>query len=267
LIDQIPKDAIALNWGYEANHPFDEEARQFREAGVEFYVCPGTSSWCSIAGRTDNMLANIRSAADAGLKHGAAGFLNTDWGDHGHLQYLPISYPGLAAGAAMSWCTDSNRDQPLATALDLHAFSDHAAVMGTLAVDLGNVYQSVGKLIANRSALFNILVPSSTHSDPMNGMTPAGLEAAEVAIAAAMHGLDSAQMDLPDAELIKSEFANAAAMLRHACRRGKWILDTSTKNKSDLTDERTAIIDSHRRCWLARNRPGGLEDSVARLAE
>jgi hypothetical protein len=101
----------------------------------------------------------------------------------------------------------------------------------------------------------------------MNGMTPAGLEAAEVAIAAAMHGLDSAQMDLPDAELIKSEFANAAAMLRHACRRGKWILDTSTKNKSDLTDERTAIIDSHRRCWLARNRPGGLEDSVARLAE
>jgi hexosaminidase len=267
LIGQIPKDTIALNWGYEANHPFDREAARFREAGIEFYVCPGTSSWCSIAGRTDNMLANIRSAADAGLKHGAAGFLNTDWGDHGHLQYLPISYPGLAAGAAMCWCADSNRDQPLAPALDLHAFCDRAAVMGTLACDLGNVYQSVGKSIGNRSALFNILVPSSTHSDPMNGIARPGLEAAAAAIVAAMRRLDSAQMDSPDAELIKSEFANAAAMLRHACRRGKWRLDPSSVKRSELSEELSAIIESHRRCWLARNRLGGMEDSVARLAE
>ena len=98
LIQQLPKDLIALNWGYEAEHPFDAETRQFSESGLEFYVCPGTSSWCSIAGRTDNMLANQCAAAQAGLAHRASGYLNTDWGDYGHLQYLPLTYAGLAAG-------------------------------------------------------------------------------------------------------------------------------------------------------------------------
>ena len=60
LIRQLPPNVIALNWGYEADHPFDAEASRFSQSGVPFYVCPGTSSWCSIAGRTDNMLANQR---------------------------------------------------------------------------------------------------------------------------------------------------------------------------------------------------------------
>ena len=147
LIRRLPKDVIALNWGYEADHPFEAEARQFGQSGLEFYVCPGTSSWCSIAGRTDNMLANQRAAAEAGLAHGAGGYLNADWGDYGHLQYLPMSYAGLAAGAGMSWCLESNRDLPLAQRLDVHAFADSAGVMGKAACELGNVYKAVGKII------------------------------------------------------------------------------------------------------------------------
>ena len=51
-------------------------------------------------GRTDNAIANLKSAAACGVANGAIGYLNTDWGDIGHLQYLPISYLGFAAGAA-----------------------------------------------------------------------------------------------------------------------------------------------------------------------
>ena len=109
LIPKLPKDVVALNWGYEIGHPFAKETAAFQDAGVPFYVCPGTSSWCTIAGRTDNALVNLKDAADQGLAHGAIGYLNTDWGDHGHLQYLPISYLGLVAGAAYSWCIASNR--------------------------------------------------------------------------------------------------------------------------------------------------------------
>ena len=43
---------------------------------------------------------------------------------------------------------------------------------------------------------------------------------AERRVDEAMASLDRAQMDRPDAELIQSEIRNAAAMLRHACRRG-----------------------------------------------
>jgi hypothetical protein len=47
-------------------------------------------------------IENLRSAAEHGLKNGATGYLNTDWGDFGHLQYLPISFLGFALGAAYS---------------------------------------------------------------------------------------------------------------------------------------------------------------------
>src|SRR5688500_11680926 len=91
LIRELPRDVIALNWGYDWNHPFAKETRAFADAGIPFYVCPGTSSWLSFGGKVDNAIANLHSAAENGLKNGATGYLNTDWGDLGHHQYLPLS--------------------------------------------------------------------------------------------------------------------------------------------------------------------------------
>ena len=112
LREQLP-GAIAMVWDYEAQTQFDHDGAKFAAAGVSFYVCPGTSSWCSIAGRTDVMLANVRSAAHSGVLHGATGLLVTDWGDYGHVQYLPISMPGFVVAAALSWCAESNDPLPL----------------------------------------------------------------------------------------------------------------------------------------------------------
>ena len=103
LIRELPKNVVALNWGYEANHPFAKEAAQFAKAKIPFYVCPGTSTWQTIIGKHNNALANLRAAAKAGKKFGALGFLNTDWGDGGHPQPLAVSWPMFAAGAALAW--------------------------------------------------------------------------------------------------------------------------------------------------------------------
>ncbi len=91
-----------LEWGYDAGHPFDAHCRRFR--GVcPFYVCPGTSSWSSFGGRTDNALQNLREAGEAAVRHGAAGYLVTDWGDNGHLQPPSVSWLGVVGGAEHSW--------------------------------------------------------------------------------------------------------------------------------------------------------------------
>jgi hexosaminidase len=265
LIGEL-EGAIGLIWGYEADSPFGDESAAFERAGVPFYVCPGTSSWCSIAGRTDNMLANAKSAASNGLRHGAIGYLMTDWGDHGHLQYLPVSYAGFAAGAACSWCHASNAELDLVSLLDLHAFGDQAGVIGKLACDLGNVYQTSGKQIPNASSLFRILVPPPTPKVPAAGMTASELEAARAAIDAAMARLSQSRMAVPDAALIEAEFRNAAAMLRLACDLGEAEISgqTSAAN-SEFSRSLASIIEEHRRLWLARNREGGLDDSAARL--
>ena len=269
LIPHLPKDATALEWGYQAEHPFDAHGAQFAKAGIPFYVCPGTSSWCSLAGRTDNALENLFNAAENGLKHGAAGYLNTDWGDWGHWQVLPVSYLGLAMGAAYSWALDANREVDVAGAVSWHAFRDPTGSMGRVAFDLGNIYKSLDVQPHNSSALFWILQWPLEKAKSYQGLTPAALERTLAAIDHALSGLDKARMERPDAKLIVQEYQNTARLLRHACRRGLLVLEKAPAPaaalRRELGEELPHIIREYRRLWLARNRPGGLKDSVARM--
>jgi len=262
LIRELPTNLIALQWGYEADHPFDKEGKQFSEAGVPFYVCPGTSSWNSIGGRTDNTIANLKSAAESGRRHGAIGYLITDWGDNGHLQYLPVSYLGFAAGAGFSWCLESNRDLDLVTALNHHAFKDPAGCFGKVAFDLGNVYRVCGKSNVNGSALFRLLVIPPNDSEPHKGMTEEGFIAAESAIGSVLELLHQSKDQDGKLQLVGDEFQNAAHMLRLCISMGRNRLGFPNNSAANAAE----IIAEHRRLWLARNRPDGLEDSAARLS-
>jgi hypothetical protein len=280
LVLEVPKDTIALEWGYEADHDFPGKTKLFAESGVPFYVCPGTSSWNTIAGRTDNCIGNIRNAVENGLKHGALGILNTDWGDRGHWQMLPISYLGFAWGAALGWSYGQNVDLDLCSALDAFAFQDEAGVMGRLAYDLGNVYQVPGVLIHNTSLILNAY--EATLEEMRSGRSgflsqearailadDAALEerlhATLDAIDGIMKPLGRARLAVPDADLIRREFALAAEMLRHGVKRVLLQLPGSPLRKNDLAAEMDAIETEFGALWLARNRPGGLEDSMARL--
>ena len=266
LIAELPKDVIALNWGYEADHPFEKETAAFRDAGVPFYVCPGTSSWCSISGRTDNAIVNLKSAAACGLANGATGYLNTDWGDVGHLQYLPVSHLGFAAGAAYSWCMAANRDLPIAKALDVHVFRDGAGVMGRLMVDFGNVYQAA-KPLANGTRVFWSFTGGEQRKKLYESLTKGDYDATEMAVANSIEGLESVRMERSDSALIADEIKNAAAMLRHGCRRGRWRIGAESLSTGELIADVRKIRVEHERLWLARNRPGGLRDSSQRLGE
>jgi len=268
LVSELPRDVVVLEWGYEANHPFDEHGAQFAASGIPFYVCPGTSTWNSLAGRTENCLANLRSAAENGLKHGATGFLNTDWGDNGHLQYLPVSYLGFSVGAAMAWCLETNKDVHWQTVLNIHVFKDRAAVMGGLAYDLGNAYAMTGYEASNNSsALFWLLIRKPGWVIPP-GITEGTLAATKDWIDAVMSPLSGARLVDDDAGLVLDEFRNAARMLRHACDRGILIRRSElekAEHRASLGLDMRAILEQHQHLWRARNREGGLVDSVRSL--
>ncbi|MBI3948059.1 MAG: family 20 glycosylhydrolase [Armatimonadetes bacterium] len=275
LIPELPGDLVALEWGYEAGHPFARDGERFAQAGVPFYVCPGTSTWVSIAGRTENAIGNLRNAAENGRACGAIGFLNTDWGDMGHWQHLPVSFLGYAYGAALSWAVDANRDLDLPAALDRHAFRDAAGVMGRLAYDLGNAYRECGVMIGNASALNSLLVapPVSLTEGRLAGITVEGLERTLAYVDQVMAPLDGARMVRPNAVQVQAEYRNTAAFLRHACRRGIARLQAEGRAIGNIPGEARAtlaadlegVIAEFRRLWLLRNRPGGLEESAGRL--
>jgi hypothetical protein len=265
LLAQMPRDVVALEWGYEAGHPFDDHLKKFNDAGIPVFVCPGTSSWCSFTGRTDNALANLHEAAEAGIAHDAAGYLITDWGDYGHHQPLPVSYLGFAAGAAYCWSHQANRGLDLARALNLHVFHDRAGVMGRLAHDLGNLYKCAKKPLANGSRFFWTLLGGVDRRNLYDCVTAEEYHVAEEAVAPLLGRLDQSDMNRADASLIKEEFGFAAELLGHACRRGRLLLDSGSQDRAALRTELAGLRERHQQIWRARNREGGLADSVARL--
>jgi len=268
LIPELPKDTVALEWGYSADHPFAEHGAKFAASGIPFYVCSGTSSWQTLGGRTDNALANNLNAAENGLKNGAIGFLITDWGDRGHWQMLPISFLPFAAGAAYSWCVASNRELDMAMAASVYAFQDTSGRMGKLAFELGNVHRPVAEGYRNSNLLFRLLqTPLADIAARFPNLKRADLKRVLTLIDKTMRELDDLWMARPDADLIKAEYALTARLLRHACKRGLLALGAGDVSalRRELDLDMLAAIQEYARLWLARDRSGGLADSMRRF--
>jgi len=164
LIKELPGDVVLLNWGYEANHPFDKQAATFAKAGRTFYVCPGTSTWMSLLGRHENAFANLRAAAKAGCKHGAMGYLNCDWGDGGHPQPLAVSWPLYAAGAALSWCADSYDEKLLVPVLSRDIYHDPTQRIAKAALALGYAHRKFGYQETNITPFGAVIAAPEPHT-------------------------------------------------------------------------------------------------------
>jgi hexosaminidase len=276
LVPELPKDITAMIWGYEGGEEaaarWDHECSLVSDAGVPFYVCPGTSSWNSLAGRTDNSLDNCRLAAKSGLKYAATGYLNTDWGDNGHWQPLPSSFLGFAYGAAISWCYETNETIDMPRALDLFAFDDQAGIMGKIAYDLGNVYLQFGEPHINGGTLVYALQLSREELEKRMAALGANphvvieqLHNVSTQINAILAPINQADMQRPDAALIRDEFTQVAGLLRHSIDRICLLLSDEERAPDELGAELQTLVDQQRANWLARNRPGGLDDSLSRF--
>ena len=275
LIEKLPEDVIALVWGYEAEHPFEELSKILHEKGLAYYVCPGTSSWNSIAGRTENAIKNLQNAAINGKRNFASGFLITDWGDHGHLQPLPISYLGFLTGAGVSWNIKADLSD-ISLLLSIHGFRDNTGVIGKIAYDLGNTYKQIDIAIPNNSVLFLLLLFSD---HPMADIFIGELDIEELKLT--HHYIDDVMKSMPkaeikrtDSELICREFQWAANTLKFACDFGIAQLKAGSNTpinqipentRTQLTNDLLILIDQYEEIWLERNRLGGLNDSIDRL--
>jgi hypothetical protein len=220
-------------------------------------------------------MANLEAAARAGRAHGATGMLVTDWGDFGHWQPWPVSFLGLAYGAAMAWSASSNEDLDLTRALDLHVFEDERGVLGPLARDLGDVHLETGVTPKNASVLALLLLfPDRPMGEGrLAGLTVDGLERTLASTERIMRSLPSAELRRKDGKLILRELGLAADMVRLACRVGIARLETPGGSyrairsaiRQALTSDLDDLMRTYRRVWLERNRPGGLSDSLARF--
>jgi hypothetical protein len=250
--------------GQRALRGFAAQCESFADAGFPFWVCPGTSTWNSLLGRWSNARENLRDAAAVGRARGAKGFLITDWGDNGHLQPPSASWLPLAYGAALAWCADANRELALAPLLDAFVFRDESRSLGALAIGLAESYQGTGKRALNSSPLFGELVQGALLGS-FGDVDPGRLEATIAELSRAIAALPNARSTVPDGAQTVHELAVAARLARH----GAWRLARSAQlpcpSDAELRRDLGEAIAEQRAAWLARSRPGGLVDSLARL--
>ncbi len=102
LVKSLPKDMLAVGWGYGSNPRAETLLRPFIDAGIETWVAPGVNGWNRVYPNNDVTLKNIQAMARDGQRLGATGLLNTSWADDGEA-ILNQQWYGILYGAAASW--------------------------------------------------------------------------------------------------------------------------------------------------------------------
>ncbi len=273
LIGELPKGITALEWGYEYYHPFKEDTEKFAASKVPFLVCPGTSAWQTMLGRTTNMLGNISNAVTNGCRNGAQGILMTDWGDGGHHQYYPISWPGISYGGALAWNVKSVKESeellPYGIALGFAPGKNRneAARLGKFLMDAGRIYDDFKTRVSNSTA-FGRIIPSfmreSHVSQWLQDMKPAETDKVEKH----MRKLYSELISHPFEGFVleNRELLNAFQMSLVSLSFLRRVLgDKSKWDPAKFKDGLRHVIAEHEELWLARNRSGGLYESSTAL--
>lgn len=297
IIPEIPRNITLLEWRYESVQPFKVICSKYQKAGLHYMVCPGTSSWSSFTGRTENMMRNIEDAATNAILYGADGMLITDWGDTPHLQYLTASYAGLAYAAALSWNNLPKDQVPLGSYLSKVIFKDESGKVGDLVLDLGRYnqfeeYPMVAMTTTSMAYRFGIM--DKAILEAINGKLQFGLlellpREPEVkkelsfrfsnpriynstAIVSYVDSLEKllgqTKLNILDGELIQREYLNSARMIRLGAKLKHYNYyhsqQTDIENRQLLSEMKTLcqlITKEHDQLWLSRNKQSGLEFS------
>ena len=231
LIRELPKDLIALNWGYEAAHPFDRESAKFARSKIPFYICPGTSTWMTLIGRHDNAFANLRAAARAGRKYGAIGYLITDWGDGGHPQPLAASWLPFIFGASLAWNEMGYDERKLVPVSSREVFRDNSGNIASAALALGLAHRKFGYRETNQTPFGTVIAAPPAERGEMfcrNGLKcyahiPANkIRAALSEVERALKVLNRARPRGVTPKLLKLELELAARMAAESCHIMLW---------------------------------------------
>ncbi|NLF30661.1 MAG: family 20 glycosylhydrolase [Planctomycetes bacterium] len=274
-LDRVPRDIVMLNWGYEADSERLNRSGEIAKAGLPMVLCPGTSSWNTIASRWTNAHQNIRQAAALAKRYSAEGVLNTDWGDLGHRQFLAVSLMPLAFGAAESWKPGAADIEAFPRRFSRQAFGDADGRIGDAIEALGTIYLRYGITQANR--------------DPMTSNLQEPLRPENNALWYTLHrqvdryrpeALASVLEALPEAGVWKqpagdpfdalslAEFALSARIIALYCFRSSvaWqmgmgeTVGAATYRKLAEQIDRTAK--DFAAMWNARNKPSRLRDNL-----
>ncbi|TCL60115.1 glycosyl hydrolase family 20 [Kineothrix alysoides] len=293
----LPRNAVLLDWGYEADYPFDMECKILAKEGYKFYVCPGTSAWRSISGRTDNMIKNTDNAIVSAIRYGAEGIIAAEWGDCGHWQTYPIAITGIAYIGLCAWSGKPLNRSVLTGYLNDQVYGDESKQIGDLLYDLGNLYLDDELMLLNGTFAYHYYCMGIASKEQKQSYIKALLDwmipyaerfeqEGEKEIVKYLKAplkenyskqlqfienqkskIQKLHLNCGDKKTIIFELYLTAAMLEFSLAIAIYIENPDKSMLMEMKPALEEIIVKFRKNWFERNKSGGLEKSMQNLFE
>lgn len=257
MIDQVPKDVVILNWLYAPDADFDSTER-FVRAGLSTHVCSTTMAWDRILHDIDLAEENIRRNAAAGLRCGAEGFLNTEWGDQGHFNVPAGAWHGIDLGAVLSWNGAGPSIEDFDREFSKRTFGDPAAAGVAALRRTAAAARKLRTWRALHAPLAEVVPPDQFRDDECDRLRQEALMAAAI---------------FADYHFTGDAWRQDAAELEIACQMNALLTDKLRMVRGEHNAFGIACEMAARKyegAWLARHRRSNLDDILAvfrRLAE
>ena len=271
-IKRLPEDTIFIDWGYNVDYPYHENLKMLHEMGVKFMSAPATSTWGVITSRYLEMITTIRNACRYTKEYQGEGMLLTDWGDLGHLQYLPYSYPGFIYGAMCSWNVDRSPEYLIKEYLEKIVGSVNANAI----LDLSTYTRLEGTYRSYGSKLFYAILHAEGAINEEEKLTfflnkmPYSLLTKDEAYALELE-FDAIEKRIkPTDDLVSNEILGSIKLLKillqvNVMLKAYFDKQTYLDQLDDCIFRLTNYLDVHKTLWEARNKKEGYVLSARRL--
>lgn len=269
-ISKLSKDIVFIDWGYNKAYDFVNHAKMLEELKVKYLLAPGTSTWSSITGRFIDMKETIENSTYASKKYHGLGILLTDWGDMGHLQYLPSSYLGFIYGAMLSWSSGTIEDAEKYLAIILND-----ETLAKVIVELSHYHELEGEYRDYGTRLFASIMwaEHGRRQDDKVNFFLNRMKSNIISYEAVqnLHKLFTQEKNkLQNAKecLEKDEIENAILLLETLLdinERLHSYLDNCVVNFDEPIKNLEKYLENHKKLWLARNIKEGYAFSANRI--
>lgn len=269
-ISKLSKDIVFIDWGYNKAYDFVNHAKMLEELKVKYLLAPGTSTWSSITGRFIDMKETIENSTCSSKKYHGLGILLTDWGDMGHLQYLPSSYLGFIYGAMLSWSSGTIEDAEKYLAIILND-----ETLAKVIVELSHYHELEGEYRDYGTRLFASIMwaEHGRRQDDKVNFFLNRMKSNIISYEAVqkLHDLFIQEKNkLQNAKecLEKEEIKNAILLLETLLdinERLHSYLDNCIVNFDEPIKNLEKYLENHKKLWLARNIKEGYAFSANRI--
>jgi len=280
-LKKLPKDMIFVDWGYDKDYPFKETLERLKSYKVPFMAAPGTSSWNSVTGRTEDMFENIHQACyHTKLNHGQ-GILLTDWGDAGHIQQFVISFPGIVYAGLESWNLKMDNRARTSEYINKYLMMDQNHIVGDLLLDMGRYNHFQSEYTHNSTAIMNILwnagyalstdKPIETIEKQLANhiyAEPGISEPLIDEIRSYQERLNQANIQSTDklyVEELRLSIDLLLCMTLSIAITGIHPIETKKAWMKEVVERFEQTLETYEKIWRKRNRAGGMTDSMSNL--